>query len=81
MSPLVRAGVLAALLSALGVALARAPRTVRIGSSGARAPASGATASRGPAAPCPRGTLPDAEICVPVPAAPAASAPERSQQR
>jgi hypothetical protein len=71
MTPLVRAGVLAAFLSALAVLVARPPAKVRVG-----APAPGAArAEAGPIAPCPRGTLPDANVCVPVPKESPAAAP------
>jgi hypothetical protein len=68
MTALSRAAALAALLSALAVVATRPARTVMVGTV---KPAS--SAERGPVAPCPRGTLPDAEVCIPVPVAPTAS--------
>jgi hypothetical protein len=62
MPPLVRAGLAAALLATLSVMTDRPARTVRVG--GAARPA-GSQAEL--SALCPRGTLPDGEVCVPVP--------------
>jgi hypothetical protein len=68
MTALSRAAALAALLSAIGVAASRPAQKVMVGS--VKLPSS---AERGPVAPCPRGTLPDAEVCIPVPVATPAS--------
>ena len=62
MPPLVRAGLAAALLATLAVMTDRSPRAIRVGAS---APA-GPSAARLSAL-CPRGTLPDGDVCVPVP--------------
>jgi hypothetical protein len=67
MTALSRAAALAALLSALAVFATRPARKVMVGT--VKTPNS---AERGPVAPCPRGTLPDAEVCIPVPVAPPA---------
>jgi hypothetical protein len=71
MPPLVRAGLFAALLAVLAVMTDRPPKTVRVGA-GALPAATGSNAAPsspagGLAALCPRGTLPDGDVCVPVP--------------
>ncbi len=71
MPPLVRAGLAAALLATLAVMTDRPPRVVPV-AEGTRpgAAALGKTGAVGGAslsAMCPRGTLPDGDVCVPVP--------------
>jgi hypothetical protein len=62
-TPLVRAAAALSLLSALSLATDRPARRVSVANGGSRAGA----AEQGPLAPCPRGTLPDAGVCIPVP--------------
>ena len=71
MPPLVRAGLAAALLAALAVMTDRPPKSIRVGVAASSAARAGAGAGRLSAL-CPRGTLPDGEVCVPVPARDAA---------
>ena len=78
MPPLVRAGLAAALLAALAVMTDRPPRSVRVGA----ASVPSATGAARLSALCPRGTLPDEGVCVPVPPRePAALEPEPSPGR
>jgi hypothetical protein len=65
--PLVTAGILAALLAALSLVTRGPSKTTRVGA----APTSTPSGSSGPGftALCPRGTLPDEGVCIPVPAA------------
>jgi hypothetical protein len=71
-SPLLRAGLLAALLAALAVVIGRSTHIVRVGVGAAP---SASASGPAPSALCPRGTLPDGDVCVPVPTvAPSASA-------
>jgi hypothetical protein len=70
-APLVRAGVLAAFCSAFAVLAARPVEKRRVGTPALPAQAQ---AQPGPVAPCPRGTLPDANVCIPVPKPPPAAA-------
>jgi hypothetical protein len=67
--PIAKAGLVAALLAALSVTLARSARTVRVG---AKATPSATLPGAGFSAVCPRGTLPDGNVCVPVPPGPTA---------
>lgn len=67
MSPLVKAGIVAALLAALAVALRGTSPAVRVGARPTSSPS--ASAEPGPSALCPKGTLPDEGVCIPVPAA------------
>jgi hypothetical protein len=77
MPPLVRAGLAAALLATLSVMTDRPSPTVRVG--GGALPSGTASAL---SAVCPRGTLPDGEVCVPVPPRePAAREKEASPAR
>ena len=62
MPPLVRAGLAAALFATLAVITDRPPRAIRVGA----LPSAGPSAARLSAL-CPRGTLPDGDVCVPVP--------------
>jgi len=63
--PLLKAGLLAALLAALAVVLGRPTHTVRVGAF--TSPSAAVSAHAGFSALCPRGTLPDGDVCVPVP--------------
>src|SRR4051812_27853900 len=66
-STLVRAGALAAVLIAASALAVGPVRRVVVG--GATAPAAAsATAAASGSLPCPRGTLPDGEVCIPAPA-------------
>jgi hypothetical protein len=68
MWPRVKAGILAALLAALASALRSPDETGRVGGKPTSAPSSSATAPEFSAL-CPKGTLPDEGVCIPVPAA------------
>ena len=65
MSPLVKAGIFAALLAALAVAVRGPFKTLRVGAKPTLAPSS--SSEPGLTALCPRGTLPDEGVCIPVP--------------
>jgi hypothetical protein len=65
--PLVMAGILAALLSALAMAVRSSSKTMKVGVAPTSTPSGSSEA--GLSALCPRGTLPDEGVCIPVPAA------------
>jgi hypothetical protein len=62
MPPLVRAGLAAALLATLAVMTDRSPEAIRIGGTAPPGPSAARLSAL-----CPRGTLPDGDVCVPVP--------------
>jgi hypothetical protein len=62
MPPLVRAALAAALLATLAVMTDRSPRAIRVGTAAAPGPSAARLSAL-----CPRGTLPDGNVCVPVP--------------
>jgi hypothetical protein len=62
MPPLVRAGLAAALLATLAVMTDRSPQAIRVGGAAPPTPSAARLSAL-----CPRGTLPDGDVCVPVP--------------
>jgi hypothetical protein len=62
MPPLVRVGLAASLLATLAVMTDRPPRAIRVGAASRPGPSATALSAL-----CPRGTLPDGDVCVPVP--------------
>ncbi|HEX6277828.1 MAG TPA: hypothetical protein VFZ53_32520 [Polyangiaceae bacterium] len=70
MPPLVRAGLAAALLATLAVMTDRSPKAIRVGGAAPPTPSAARLSAL-----CPRGTLPDGDVCVPVPPR------ERAEQR
>jgi hypothetical protein len=65
--PLVMVGIVAALLSALAMAGRGPSKTLKVGASPTPLPSG--SSEPGFTALCPRGTLPDEGVCIPVPAA------------